>query len=39
MAAGYSFGQLTAEHGQELFVAQSDIKDYFYSIGLPVFLS
>lgn len=38
MAAGYSFGQLVVEHDQEVFVAQSDIKDYFYSIGLPDYL-
>ena len=39
MAAGYSFGQLTIDDDQEMFVAQSDIKDYFYSIGLPSYLS
>ena len=38
MAAGYSFGQLVVEHDQEVFVAQPDIKDYFYSIGLPDYL-
>ena len=35
LAAGYSFSQLELESGAELFVAQSDVKDYFYSIGLP----
>ena len=39
MAAGYSFGQLTMEKNQTVYVAQSDIKDYFYSIGMPDFLS
>ena len=38
MAAGYSFGQLEVSGEQEVFVAQSDIKDYFYSIGLPSYL-
>lgn len=38
MAAGYSFGQLEVGGEQEVFVAQSDIKDYFYSIGLPSYL-
>ena len=35
LAAGYTFGQLEVEAGQTLFTAQSDVKDYFYSIGLP----
>ena len=35
LAAGYTFGQLETEAGQILFTAQSDVKDYFYSIGLP----
>ena len=35
LAAGYSFAQLELEPGAELFIAQSDVKDYFYSIGLP----
>ena len=38
MAAGYSFSQLHMDEPQEVFTAQSDIKDYFYSIGLPAFL-
>ena len=38
MAAGYSFGQLEVGGDQQVFVAQSDIKDYFYSIGLPSYL-
>ena len=38
MAAGYSFGQLTVNEGEQVYVAQSDIKDYFYSIGLPSYL-
>ena len=35
LAAGYTFGQLEVGEGQTLFTAQSDVKDYFYSIGLP----
>ena len=38
MAAGYSFGQLVLDHPQQVYTAQSDIKDYFYSIGLPDYL-
>ena len=45
MAAGYSFGQLalhkdrdSAGERRKLFTAQSDIKDYFYSIGMPEYL-
>ena len=35
MAAGYSFGQLELSGNDIMYVAQSDIQDYFYSIGLP----
>ena len=35
LAAGYSFGRLEIGEGQTLYTAQSDVKDYFYSIGLP----
>ena len=35
MAAGYSFSQLEVPQDQCLYIAQSDIKDYFYSLGLP----
>ena len=38
MAAGYTFGQLFVEGDQKVYTAQSDIKDYFYSIGLPEYL-
>ena len=38
MSAGYTFGQLAMEEDQTLSVAQSDIRDYFYSIGLPEYL-
>ena len=38
MAAGYSFGQLELSSKDTMYVAQSDIKDYFYSIGLPSYL-
>ena len=38
MAAGYSFGQLELSGKDTMYVAQSDIKDYFYSSGLPSYL-
>lgn len=38
MAAGYTFSQLEISSEATLFCAQSDIKDYFYSIGLPEYL-
>ncbi|CAK8996987.1 unnamed protein product, partial [Durusdinium trenchii] len=36
MPAGYSFSQLQMSDEDTLYIAQTDIKDYFYSIGLPV---
>ena len=38
MPAGYSFSQLELGPNENMFVAQTDIRDYFYSIGLPKFL-
>ena len=35
LAAGYSFSQLEIPQDESLYIAQSDIKDYFYSLGLP----
>ena len=35
MAAGASWGQLHLPKQSTLFVAQSDIKDYFYSLAMP----
>ena len=35
MPAGYSFSQIQVGQDDTVFTAQSDIKDYFYSIGLP----
>ncbi|CAE8608177.1 unnamed protein product [Polarella glacialis] len=35
MAAGYSWSQVEIPAGETLYVAQSDIKDYFYSLSLP----
>ena len=35
LAAGYTFAQLEIPDGEQLYVAQSDVRDYFYSIGLP----
>ena len=35
LAAGYTFAQLEVPQGEVLYTAQSDVKDYFYSIGLP----
>ena len=35
MPAGYSFSQLQMKPNDTLYIAQTDIKDYFYSIGLP----
>lgn len=36
MPAGYSFSQLELSSDDTMYIAQTDIKDYFYSIGLPV---
>ena len=36
LAAGYSWGQLRLPSHSKLFVAQSDIKDYFYSLAMPM---
>ena len=38
LAAGSTWSQVVIPEGQELFVAQSDIKDYFYSLALPTAL-
>ena len=35
LAAGSSWSQLEIPLGEDLFIAQSDIKDYFYSLRLP----
>ena len=35
MPAGYSFSQVQMGPEDQLYVAQSDIRDYFYSIGMP----
>ena len=35
LAAGYTFGQLEVGANEVMYTAQSDVKDYFYSIGLP----
>ena len=35
MPAGYSFSQLEIPDGKNMFIAQTDVKDYFYSIGMP----
>ena len=35
LAAGYTFAQLEVGPDQVMYTAQSDVKDYFYSIGLP----
>ena len=35
LAAGYSYAQLEVPADETLYIAQSDIKDYFYSLGLP----
>ena len=35
LAAGYTFSQLEVPCGETMYIAQSDVKDYFYSIGLP----
>ncbi|CAE7219985.1 ANK1 [Symbiodinium sp. CCMP2592] len=35
LAAGYTFAQIEVPQGEVLFTAQSDVKDYFHSIGLP----
>ena len=34
-AAGYSWGQLEVDENDTLYVAQSDIKDFFYALELP----
>eukprot|EP00435_Cladocopium_sp_Y103_P026023 s1915_g6.t1 len=36
LPAGHSFSQLEIPDGHDLFIAQIDIRDYFYSIGMPV---
>lgn len=36
MAAGSSWSNLQVPPGQTLYIAQSDIRDYFYSLPLPV---
>ena len=36
LAAGYTFSQLEVPSGETMYIAQSDVKDYFYSIGLPL---
>ena len=36
MPAGYSFSQIQVGAEETIYIAMSDIKDYFYSIGLPV---
>ena len=38
MSAGFSWSRLSVERSQTLYTAQSDIKDYFYSLRLPSFL-
>ena len=38
MSAGFSWSRLSMERSQTLYTAQSDIKDYFYSLRLPTFL-
>ena len=35
LAAGSSWSQVSIPKGSKMFVAQSDIKDYFYSLELP----
>ena len=35
LAAGYSWSRLHIPEGETLFTAQSDIRDYFYSLSLP----
>ena len=35
LAAGYSWARLELPEHSKLYVAQSDIKDYFYSLSLP----
>ncbi|CAE8638556.1 unnamed protein product, partial [Polarella glacialis] len=36
MAAGYSWSQVQLGPDETLYTAQSDIKDYFYSLGMPL---
>lgn len=35
LSAGYSWAQLQVPDHKQLYVAQSDIKDYFYSLAMP----
>ena len=35
MPAGYSFSQVQMDSEDQMYIAQSDIRDYFYSIGMP----
>ena len=35
LAAGYSWSRLELPQGQTLYTAQSDIRDYFYSLSMP----
>ena len=35
LAAGYAFSQLEISDNENMLIAQRDVKDYFYSIGLP----
>ena len=35
LSAGSTWGQVSLPTGKQLYVAQSDIKDYFYSLALP----
>jgi len=35
LAAGFSYASLELPAGENLYVSQSDLKDYFYSLGLP----
>ena len=38
LAAGSTWSQVSVPPGDNLFIAQSDIKDYFYSLSLPLAL-
>ena len=35
LSAGYSWSRLRVPRGKSLYIAQSDIRDYFYSLELP----
>ena len=35
LPAGYSFSQLELSPDEQMYIAQTDIRDYFYSIGMP----